>query len=116
MGSAEEDHAYTKLEQLRHRQKELKQKNDIANLRNLIRRQQSMLEAQGQELRESSTQLESCVTSINSKKALLKESEQKWEEMHHRKRIVEGMVMRATKQLTAARKSLSDRRQQSSFV
>ena len=112
----EEDKALTKLEQLRHRQKELRQKNDIANLRNLIRRQKDLLEAQGQELKGSSLQLESCVESIKSKKTLLKESEKKLEEMHYRKRIVEGMVMRATEQLTAARRSLSEHRKQPNLV
>lgn len=115
--SQEEDHAYTKLEQLRIRQKELKQKNDIANLGNLIRRQRLLLEAQGQELKASSSQLNSCVESINIKKALLKDSEQRLQTMQHRKRIVEGMVMRATEQLIGARKTLSQKRgQQISLV
>merc|ERR1712194_809968 len=51
-----------------------------------------------------------------SKKTLLKESEKKLEEMHYRKRIVEGMVMRATEQLTAARRSLSEHRKQPNLV
>jgi len=101
---------HAKLVELRRRQKELKQKNDIANLRNLIHRQRDLLKAQGQELSESSTQLQSCVDGIQSNHALLKESERRLEEMHHRKRIVEGMVLRATEQLVAARKTLSERR------
>jgi len=101
-----------KLEQLRSRQKELKQKNDIANMRNLIHKQRDMLQAQGQELTESSTQLQSCVDSIKSKQKSMDEADHKLEEMSRRKRIIEGMVFRATEQLIAARKVLSERRNQ----
>jgi len=104
------DQTQAKLEQLRRRQKELKQKNEIANLRNIIHRQRDLLQAQGQELTESSTQLQSCVDGINSKQALLDESEKRLVELNHRKRIVEGMVLRATEQLMVARKALSERR------
>jgi len=101
---------HAKLVELRRRQKELKQKNDIANLRNLIHRQRDLLKAQGQELTESSMQLQSCVDGIQSNHVLLNESERRLEEMHHRKRIVEGMVLRATEQLVTARKTLSEQR------
>ena len=106
------DQAHEKLEQLRHRQKELKQRNEIANLRNMIHRQRDLLQAQGQELSESSTQLQACVDGIRTNQQLLDESEQRLGEMNHRKRIMEGMVLRATEQLIAARKALSERRQQ----
>jgi hypothetical protein len=99
-----------KLEWLRHRQKELKQENEVANLRNLIFRQQGLLGQVGRELTESSSQLQSCVDGIKSKQELLDASEKKLNEMNHRKRIIEGMVLRATEQLIAARKVLSERR------
>lgn len=104
--------AQAKLEQLRSRQKELKQKNDIANLRNLIHRQRDMLQAQCQELTDSSTQLQSCADSMKSKQLLFDEADHKVEEMNRRKRIVEGMVFRATEQLITARKALSEKRNQ----
>ncbi|KAL9190288.1 hypothetical protein ACHAXT_007499 [Thalassiosira profunda] len=107
--SAEQAHA--KLEELRRRQKELKQKNDIASLRNIVHRQRDLLQAQGRELSESSSQLQSCLDNIKSKQQLLEKSDQKLEELHHRKRIMEGMVFRATEQLMAARKALNERRQ-----
>ena len=98
------------LDRLRRRQKELKQGNVIANLRNMIHRQQGLLRQVGRELTESSTQLQSCVDGIKSKQELLVNSEKKLNEMNHRKRIIEGMVLRATEQLIAARKALSERR------
>jgi len=101
---------HAKLERLRHRQKELKQKNDVANLQNLIHRQQDLLRVQGQELSESTMQFQLCVDAITSKQNLLEESEQRLMEMHHRKRIVDGMVIRATEQLITARKVLRERR------
>jgi len=115
-----EDTTHAKLERLRHRQKELKQKNDVANsttsrssqLQNLIHRQQDLLRVQGQELSESTMQFQSCVDAITSKQNLLKESDQRLMEMHHRKRIVDGMVIRATEQLILARKVLRERRHQ----
>jgi hypothetical protein len=99
-----------KLQQLRKRQKELKQQNDNANLRNLIHRQRGLLQAQRQDLIEISSQLRSCIDGLKSKQELLEQSESRVEEMKHRKRIVEGMGLRATEQLIAARKSLSERR------
>jgi len=115
-GTPSYDQTHAKLNQLRRRQKELKQKNDIANMRNLIHKQRDMLQAQGGELTESSTQLQSCVDGIQSKQTLLDESERRLEEMNHRKRIVEGMVFRATEQLIAARKTLCDRRRHQNNV
>jgi len=100
-----------KLEQLRNRQKELKQKNDIANLRNLIHRQRDLLQAQGKELTESSTQLQQCVDGIKTKQELLDNSNKKLLDMNNRKRRLESMVLQATEQVVAARKALSERRQ-----
>lgn len=99
-----------KLELLRQRQKELKQQNDNASLRNLIHRQRGLLQAQRQDLIEISLQLRSCIDGLRSKQELLEQSESKVEEMKHRKRIIEGMGLRATEQLIAARKLLSERR------
>ena len=106
------DQAQARLDQLRRQQKKLKQKNDIANLRNIIHRQRGLLKAQGRELTENSSQLQACVEGIKSKHKLLDESEKRLEEMNHRKRIVEGMVLRATEQLMGARKVLDERRRQ----
>jgi len=100
-----------KLEQLRNRQKELKQKNDVANLRNLIHRQRDLLQAQGKELTESSTQLQQCVDGIKTKQELLEVSNKKLIDMNNRKRRLESMVLQATEQVVAARKALSERRQ-----
>jgi hypothetical protein len=38
-------------------------------------------------------------------------SEKNLDEMNNRKKIIEGMVLRATEQVMAARKALSDRQQ-----
>ena len=100
-----------KLEQLRRRQKELKQKNEVSNLKNLINRQRQLLRTQGQELTESSTQLESVVSDIVSKQTLLDESNKRLEEMNHRKKIMEGMMLRATEKLMTARKALGQHKQ-----
>jgi len=102
-----------KLEQLRRRQKELKQKNEVSNLKNLINRQRQLLRTQGQELTESSTQLESVVGGIVSKQTLLDESNKRLEEMNHRKKIMEGMMLRATEKLMTARKALGQHKQRS---
>uniref|UniRef100_A0A7S1GHA0 Uncharacterized protein n=1 Tax=Skeletonema marinoi TaxID=267567 RepID=A0A7S1GHA0_9STRA len=100
-----------KLEQLRRRQKELKQKNEVSNLKNLINRQRQLLRTQGQELTESSTQLESVVSDIVSKQTLLNESNKRLEELNHRKKIMEGMMLRATEKLMTARKALGQHKQ-----
>ncbi len=101
-----------KLEHLRRRQKELKQQNDNANLRHLIHRQRGLIQAQRQELTEISSQLEACNAGLNSKQELLEQSASRVEEMRHRKRIIKGMALRATEQLMAARKTLSERRKE----
>eukprot|EP00984_Skeletonema_dohrnii_P029125 scaffold19486_cov105-Skeletonema_dohrnii-CCMP3373.AAC.3 len=100
-----------KLEQLRRRQKELKQKNEVSNLKNMINRQRQLLRTQGQELTESSAQLESVVSDIVSKQTLLDESNKRLEEMNHRKKIMEGMMLRATEKLMTARKALGQHKQ-----
>jgi len=100
----------SKLEWLRHRQRELKRENEIANLRNVIKRQQGLIGQVGRDLTENSTHLQRSHDEIKSKQELLEISEKKLNEMNHRKRILEGMVLRATEQLTAARKALSERR------
>ncbi len=102
-----------KLEQLRQRQKELKQKNEVSNLKNLINRQRQLLRSQGQELAESSTQLEGVVRDITTKQTQLDESNKRLEEMNHRKKIMEGMMLRATQKLMSARKALGEHKQKS---
>jgi hypothetical protein len=101
-----------KLEHLRQRQKELQQQNDSANLRHLIHRQRGLLQAQRQELIEISSQLRACTDALASQQELLEQSESRVEEMKHRKKIIEGMGLRATEQLVAARKKLSERRKE----
>lgn len=102
-----------RLEQLKRRQKELKQKNEVSNLKNLINRQRQLLRTQGQELTASSAQLESVVSDITSKQNLLDESKKRQEEMSHRKKIMEGMMLRATEKLMTARKALGHHKQRS---
>ena len=101
------------LEQLRRRQKELKHKNEVSNLKNLINRQRQLLCAQGQELSESSAQLENVMIEILSKQNLLDESKKRLEEMNHRKRIMEGIMLKATDKVMTARKALNQHKQQS---
>lgn len=100
-----------KLELLRRRQKKLKQENEIANLKNMIQRQQELLGQVSQELTDNTAQLQSCETRIKLKQALLNTSERNLNDMNNRKKIIEGMVLRATEQVMAARKALSDRQQ-----
>ena len=100
-----------KLEQLRRRQKELKQKNEVSNLKNLINRQRQLLRTQGQELTDSSAQLEGVVRDIKSKQTLLDESNRRLDELNHRKKIMEGMMLRATEKLMTARKALGQHKQ-----
>ena len=95
------------LEQLRRRQKELKQKNEVSNLKNLINRQRKLLRAKGQELSESSKQLENIERDISSKQNLLDGSNKRLEEMQHRKRIMERMIIKATEKVMTARKALN---------
>ncbi|KAL7444062.1 hypothetical protein ACHAXM_009277 [Skeletonema potamos] len=102
-----------KLEQLRRRQKELKHKNEVSNLKNLINRQRQLLRTQGQELTENSAQLERVVSDITSKQNLLDVSKKRLEEMNHRKKIMEGMMLRATEKLMTARKALGQHKQRS---
>ena len=102
-----------KLEKLRQRQKELKQKNEVSNLKNLVNRQRQLLRSQGQELTDSSAQLEDVVRDITLKQALLEESSKRLEEMNHRKKIMEGMMLRATEKLMEARKALGQHKQRS---
>jgi hypothetical protein len=100
-----------KLELLRRRQKKLKQENEIANLKNMIQRQQELLGQVNRELTDNTAQLQSCESRIKLKQALLDTSEKNLDEMNNRKKIIEGMVLRATEQVMAARKALSDRQQ-----
>ena len=104
--SSEEKKA--KLEQLRQRQKELKRKNDVSNLKNMINRQRQLLGTQSHELTENSSQLERVVNEIATKEGLLDESDKRLEEMNHRKKIMEGMMLRATEKLMSARKALGE--------
>ena len=99
-----------KLQLLRRRQKKLKHENEIANLRNMIQRQQDLLGQVSRELTDNSTQLQTCVDTIKSKQESLDSSAKRLNEMKHRKKIIEGMVLRSTEQVIAARKALSDRR------
>lgn len=99
-------------DQLIRRQKELKEKNEIANLRNLIHRQRDLLQVQGRELTDSSTQLQSCVDNIRTKQESLDQSERRLEEMKKRKRRLERMVLRATEQLITVRKALGECRRE----
>ena len=100
------------IEELRRRQKELKQSNELSNLKNLVQRQREILRVKGAELSESSEQLQSCVGEIKSKQEQLAASEKKIEEMHHRKRIMEGMILRVTEKLMAARRNLKEKQTQ----
>ena len=100
------------LEQLRRRQKELKQKNEVSNLKNLINRQRKLLRAKGQEISESSKQLENIERDISSKQNLLDGSNKRLEEMQHRKRIMERMIIKATEKVMTARKALSQHKLQ----
>lgn len=100
------------LEQLRRRQKELKQKNEVSNLKNLINRQRKLLRAKGQELSESSKQSENIDRDISSKQKLLDESNKRLEEMQHRKRIMERMIIKATEKVMTARKALNQHKLQ----
>ncbi|KAL7481920.1 hypothetical protein ACHAW6_007606 [Cyclotella cf. meneghiniana] len=110
--SALEKQKIAQIVELKRRQKDLKQSNEVSNLRNLIQRQREILRAKGQELTESSTQLKSCVNEIKSKQQDLAASEERLEEMNHRKRIMQGMVLRATEKLMTARTNLRERQVQ----
>ena len=101
------------LEQLRRRQKELKQKNEVSNLKNLINRQRKLLRAKGQEISESSKQLENIERDISSTQNLLDGSNKRLEEMQHRKRIKERMIIKATEKVMTARKALNQHKLQS---
>lgn len=100
------------LEQLRRRQKELKQKNEVSNLKNLINRQRKLLRAKGQELSEGSKQLNNITRDISSKQNLLDVSNKRLEEMQHRKRIMERMIIKATEKVMTARKALNQHKLQ----
>jgi hypothetical protein len=100
------------LEQLRRRQKELKQKNEVSNLKNLINRQRKLLRAKGQELSEGSKQLDNITRNISSKQNLLDVSNKRLEEMQHRKRIMERMIIKATEKVMTARKALNQHKLQ----
>eukprot|EP00804_Cyclotella_cryptica_P002558 CCRYP_010397-RA/>CCRYP_010397-RA protein AED:0.04 eAED:0.04 QI:305/1/1/1/0/0/3/3012/977 len=103
-----EEQKIARIEELKRRQRELKQSNEVSNLRNLVQRQREILRTKGLELTESSTQLKSCVNEIKSKQRDLAASEKRLEEMNHRKRIMEGMVLRATEKLMTARTNLRE--------
>lgn len=100
------------LEQLRRRQKELKQKNEVSNIKNLINRQRKLLRAKGQEISASSKQLENIERDISSKQNLLDGSNKRLEEMQHRKRIMERMIIKATEKVMTARKALNQHKLQ----
>jgi hypothetical protein len=100
------------IEELKRRQKELKQSNEVSFLNNLIQRQREILRVKGLELTDSSTQLQTCVKEIKSKQQDLTATEKRIEEMNHRKRIMEGMVLRATEKLMTARRNLRERQVQ----
>lgn len=104
------------LQNLRNRQKKLKQQNEISKIKNLIHRQRDLLGKQGQELMESASQLQECTDEIQSQEELLDKSDHRLEEMTHRKRIVEGMILRTTEKLMQSRKCLHrERRHQAAL-
>ncbi|KAL3800388.1 hypothetical protein ACHAWO_008755 [Cyclotella atomus] len=107
-----EESKAARIEELRRRQKELKQSNEVSNLKNLVQRQREILRVKGLELADSSTQLQACINEIKSKEESLAASENKIEDLNHRKRIMEGMIIRATEKLMAARRNLKEKQKQ----
>ena len=97
------------IEELKRRQQELKQSNEVSNLRNLVQRQREILRVKGKKLTDSSAQLQSCANDIKTKQQQLAQSEKRLEEMTHRKRIMEGMILRATDKLMTARRNLHEK-------
>jgi hypothetical protein len=97
------------IQELKRRQKELKQSNEVSHLKNLLQRQRELLRIKGLELTDSSSQLQCCLRDIQSKQEELAASEKRLEEMNHRKRIMEGMIVRATDKLMSARRNLRER-------
>ena len=97
------------IEELKRRQQELKQSNEVSNLRNLVQRQREILRVKGKELTDSSAQLQSCANDMKTKQEQLAQSEKRLEEMTHRKRIMEGMILRATDKLMTARRNLHEK-------
>ncbi|KAL7470759.1 hypothetical protein ACHAXS_011021 [Conticribra weissflogii] len=91
-----------------HQNKELKRKNDLTTLRSLILRQRDSLREQGKELADNSAQLQACSDEITSKQKMLDTSEAKLQDMQHRKRILEGMIYRATEKLMESRQALNE--------
>ena len=69
--STSEEDKTSQIEELRRRQKELKQSNEVSNLRNLVQRQREILRVNGKELRDSSTQLHSGVSEMKLKQEKL---------------------------------------------
>ena len=110
--SSKEEQRSAQLEELKRRQKELQKNNEVANLRNLVQRQREILRVKGLELTDSSAQLQSCITEMKSKQEQLAASERRLEEMNHRKRIMEGMILRATDKLMTARRNLKSKQLQ----
>ena len=104
-----EEQKAAQIEELKRRQKELKQSNEVSNLRNLVQRQREILRVKGKELTDSSAQLQSCISEIKTKQEQLTMSEKRQEEMTHRKRIMEGMILRATDKLMTARRNLQEK-------
>jgi len=95
-------------EDLPFQKKTLKQKNELSTLRSLILRQRDSLREQGQELAENSAQLQACSDEIKSKQKMLDTLDAKLQDMQHRKRILEGMIYRATEKLMASRQALNE--------
>mmetsp|Transcript_59696 Transcript_59696/g.176867 ORF Transcript_59696/g.176867 Transcript_59696/m.176867 type:complete len:1217 (-) Transcript_59696:670-4320(-) len=86
-------------------QKQIRQNKEVSDLRDMVNKQRRLLSQQGTKLSESATSLRRCEEGVAAEEGALEESERSLEELLRRRRILEGMVMKATRKLMNERRS-----------
>jgi len=98
------------VQSLRMRQKQLRQTIELNNLKNLSSKQKSLLSEQNARLNESKVLLEECSTEIETYESLVQDGEKRLNELERRRKLLLGMLTKATQNVLAARRNLNEAR------
>jgi len=98
------------VQSLRLRQKQLRQTIELNNLKNLSSKQKTLLSEQNARLNESKVLLEECSTEIETYENLVQDGEKRLSELERRRKLLLGMLTKATQNVLAARRNLNEAR------
>jgi len=85
-------------------QRQIRHNLEVTNLREMVNKQRRLLSQQGTKLSESASLLKQCSEDVATEELALENSERNLEDLLRRKRILEGMVMKATRKLMKGRR------------